>query len=119
MPAETKNRVLYILKYLQEHTDENHPTTIHEINEYLDGIGIAAGRKTVADDIEQLQECGYDVICNKSRQNQYFIGERDLELAELKMLVDAVQAAKFISAKKSKALIKKLSAMASPYRRAS
>ncbi|NMP37545.1 MAG: WYL domain-containing protein [Clostridiales bacterium] len=115
MPAETKNRVLYILKFLREHTDENHPTTIHEINDYLDELGIAAGRKTVADDIEQLQECGYDVVCNKSRQNQYFIGERDLELAELKMLVDAVQAAKFISAKKSKALIKKLSAMASPY----
>ena len=115
MPAETKNRVLYILKFLREHTDENHPTTIHEINDYLHELGIAAGRKTVADDIEQLQGCGYDVVCNKSRQNQYFIGARDLELAELKMLVDAVQAAKFISAKKSKALIKKLSAMASPY----
>lgn len=115
MPAETKNRVLYILKFLREHTDENHPTTIHEINDYLRELGIAAGRKTVADDIEQLQGCGYDVVCNKSRQNQYFIGARDLELAEVKMLVDAVQAAKFISAKKSKALIKELSAMASPY----
>ena len=115
MPREAKNRVLYILKYLWEHTDENHTAAINDISGYLNSIGITAGRKTIADDIEQLQECGYDVVCNKSRQNQYFIGSRELELPELKMLVDAVQAAKFISPKKSKALINKLSTLASPY----
>lgn len=115
MPTEVKNRILYVFRYLWENTDENHPTTVYEIINHLKGIGISAGRKTVADDIEQLQECGYDIVCNKSRQNQYFIGARDLELPELKMLVDAVQAAKFITPKKSKALIKKLTGMASPF----
>ena len=115
MPAEIKNRVLYIHKYLWEHTDENHYATITEILEYLNGIGIKAGRKTIADDIEQLQECGYDIVCNKARQNQYFIGSREFEMPELKLLVDAVQSAKFISPKKSKMLIKKLSEMSSPY----
>lgn len=115
MLIENKNRILYIFKYLLECTDENHPVTINKIIIYLDSIDIKAGRKTIAADIEQLQKCGYDIVCNKSRQNQYFIGSRDLELPELKMLVDAVQAAKFITPKKSKALIKKLTAMASPY----
>lgn len=115
MPAETKNRILYVFKYLWEHSDENHPATVYDIIDYLAGIGISAGRKTVADDIGQLQEYGYDIVCNKSRQNQYFIGERDFELPELKMLVDAVQAAKFITPKKSKSLIKKLTGMASPF----
>lgn len=115
MPAENKNRILYIYKYLWEHSDESHPSTINEISSYLNDNGIKAGRKTIAGDIEHLQEFGYDVVCNKSRQNQYFIGSRDFELPELKMLVDAVQAAKFISSKKSKLLISKLTAMASPY----
>ena len=115
MPNTVKNRVLYILKYLQEQTDEEHPKTTTEIIEYLSANGIEAGRKTVADDITQLQECGYDVICIKSRQNKYFIGERILELSELKLLVDAVQAAVFVPPSKSKRLITKLSALASPY----
>ncbi len=115
MPIENKSRILYIYKYLLEHTDEKHPATICEINTYLNSIGIKAGRKTIAGDIRQLQEFGYDVICNKCRQNQYFIGSREFELVELKMLVDAVQAARFITPKKSKLLIDKLSAMTSPY----
>jgi predicted DNA-binding transcriptional regulator YafY len=56
---------------------------------------------------------GFDVVCNRSRQNQYFIGNRAFELPELTLLVDAVQAARFISVKHSRELIKKLSAFAS------
>ena len=57
-------------------------------------IGIATTRKTVAEDAAERQNSGFDVVCNRSRQNEYFIGSRHLELAELKLLVDAVQAAK-------------------------
>lgn len=66
-------------------------------------------------DIKLLQDSGLDIVCNKSRQNQYFIGERCMELPELKLLVDAVQASKFIPAKKSTMLIEKLTALASIY----
>ena len=110
-----KNRPLHILKYLWDHTDEEHPAIITDILAHLESCGIHTNRKTVASDLVDLQDSGFDIVCNKSRQNQYFIGSRTLELAELKMIVDAVQAAKFISESKSVALIEKISALASPH----
>lgn len=110
-----KSRALYIFKYLWDHTDEEHPATTADIIQYLASIGISTTRKTVAEDAAELQNSGFDVICNRSRQNEFFIGSRHMELAELKMLVDAVQAAKFISPKKSKELIGKVTELASPY----
>lgn len=115
MPMTVKNRAIYILKYLQEQTDEEHAKTTTEIIEHLSSIGVEAGRKTVSDDIVQLQEAGYDIVCVKSRQNKYFMGSRPLELSELKMLVDAVQAAVFIPPAKSKKLIAELSSLASAH----
>lgn len=113
-----KNRPLYIFKYLLDNTDEEHPAIINDIIAHLESKGIHATRKTIATDLAQLQDCGFDVVCNKSRQNKYFIGTRSLELAELKLIVDAVQAAKFISTSKSYALIEKLSALGSPFQAA-
>lgn len=110
-----KNRALYIFQYLWNHTDEEHPATTADILQYLSSIGIATTRKTVAEDAAERQNSGFDVVCNRSRQNEYFIGSRHMELAELKLLVDAVQAAKFISPKKSKELIGKVTELASPY----
>ena len=106
-----KNRAIYIQKYLMDHTDEEHPAVIREILTYLEGRGILTNRKTVAGDLRHLQDSGFDVICNRSRQNQYFIGSRNLELAELKLIIDAVQAAKFISQTKTE----RISGLASPY----
>lgn len=115
MQTKQKNRALLIYKYLMEQSDEAHPKSTREIQAYLSGLGVAAGRKTIAADMEQLLEAGYDVVCSRSRQNQYFIGARAFELAELKLLVDAVQAARFISQHRSAQLIEKLTALASPY----
>lgn len=108
-----KSRILYIQQYLEQHTDENHPATIAQIEAFLKTISISANRKAVASDIDILIEYGVDVICNRGRRNEYFIGDRHFELPELKLLVDAVQASKFISAKKSKVLIDKLTSFAS------
>lgn len=110
-----KNRPLHIFKYLWECTDEAHPATTADILDYLSSIGISTTRKTIAEDVAELQESGFDIVCNRSRQNEYFIGSRYMELAELKLLIDAVQAAKFISPKKSTELIGKVSALASPH----
>ena len=115
IPKTNKNRSFLLYQYLYKNTDEAHTITINEMSAFLKKQDIIADRKTIASDIIALINSGIDIVCNKSRQNQYFIGSRDLELPELKMLVDAVQAAKFITPKKSKALIKKLTAMASPY----
>jgi len=110
-----KNRPLYILKYLWDNTDEEHPAIITDILAHLERNGIHTNRKTVASDLADLQDSGFDIVFTKSRQNKYFIGNRTLELAELKMIVDAIQAAKFISENKSMALIEKVSALGSPH----
>lgn len=110
-----KNRALYIFKFLWENTDEEHPAIIKDILEHLESKGIHSNRKTVATDLLDLQESGFDIICTKSRQNKYFVGNRGLELAELKTIVDAVQAAKFISPAKSLSLIERLASLGSPY----
>ena len=111
--SDKKNRLLYILNLLYRESDEEHPITITQILERLEKAGIEGNRRTVAHDLEVLSDNGFDIICNKSRQNQYFIGERHFEIPELKLLVDAVQASRFISAKRSKRLIGKLSSFAS------
>lgn len=105
----SQKRLILTLKYLWEKTDEEHPATLKEIGEYLQHNGIETTRKTLQADINLLTEFGIDVICNHSTQNQYHIGERVFEVPEIKLLVDAVQSARFITTKKSKTLIKKLS----------
>ena len=105
----SQKRLLLTLKYLWNKTDEEHPTTLKNIGEYLQQNGIETTRKTLQADINLLTEFGIDIICNHSTQNQYHIGERVFEIPEVKLLVDAVQSARFITAKKSKMLIQKLS----------
>lgn len=110
---EKKSRILYIKRFLEEQTDEEHPVTLTNILEYLNGVGITANRRTVMLDIAQFIEFGVDVVVNRSTQNRYFIGNGRFELPELKLLIDAVQASRFISHKKSDALIGKLTGLAS------
>jgi len=98
---------------LEKQTDEALPATAADILAYLSNIGITAHRRTVMLDIDQLNEAGMDVVCAKGRQNKYFIGDGLLELPELKLLLDAVQASKFLTAKRSRALIDKLLSLVS------
>lgn len=79
----------------------------------LQKYGIKAERKSIYSDIDLLSDFGLDVICEKGRSNKYFVGSRDFELPELKLLVDAVQSAKFITYKKSDELIKKIEKLTS------
>ena len=108
-----KSRLMFLMELLNRETDEEHPITIAEIIDRLKAEGFSANRHTIAGDLNTLTAHGIDVVRNKSRQNQYFIGDRHFELPELMMLVDAVQAARFVPAKQSKALIAKLSALTS------
>jgi len=108
-----KSRLLFLLELLNRETDEEHQLTVAEIIDLLNNEGFSANRHTVVGDINTLMAHGVDVVCNKSRQNHYFIGERHFEFPELMLLVDAVQAARFIPAKQSKTLIGKLSSLVS------
>ena len=103
-----KLKLLYILETLVRDTDQKHKKGTAELIEMLKARGLSAERKSIYDDIETLREFGLDIIYDKEEPAGYYMGERDFELAELKLLVDAVQSSKFITAKKSAVLISKL-----------
>jgi predicted DNA-binding transcriptional regulator YafY len=108
-------RVLELLRFLYERTDENHPATVSDIIAHLNGKGIQAVRQTVYADTNALIDAGIDIVVVKSTQNQYFMGSRLFEYPELKMLTDAVASSKIISAKKSEELVQKLCRLAGTY----
>lgn len=108
-----KLRTLYIMDLLLEKSDEEHRVAIKEMLEMLESNGIFADRKTLYDDIETLKIWGMDILYSKEKPAGYYVASRKFELPELKLLVDAVQASKFITVKKSRDLIKKLESMAS------
>lgn len=110
-----KQKLLYVLKYFMENTDENHGVTVQDIIAYLDSFSINAERKSIYDDIKTLIDFGVDICSTKTKTVQYYVASRDFELYELKLLVDAVQSSKFISHKKSNELIKKLENLTSEY----
>lgn len=113
--SNQKLKILYLIDLLLHHTDQDHPLSMKDIIAALEAKSISAERKSLYDDIEALRLYGYDVQIVKGGTVGYFIGSRNFELAELKLLVDSVQASKFITVKKSNALIKKLESLASEY----
>ena len=104
--SNQKLKLIYLMKILLEKTDETHGITMSEIIESLNAYNISAERKSLYDDIENLRVYGLDIIGEQQdRTFSYYVGNRQFELAELKLLVDSVQSAKFITAKKSNELI--------------
>lgn len=113
--AGQKLKLLYILRMLEESSDEDHPLSTSQIISGLGEYGIHSERKSIYDDIEKLKYFGYDIISVQSRLGGgYYLASREFELAELKLLADAVLSSKFLSTKKSRDLIKKLERKASP-----
>ena len=111
--ANSKLKLLYLMQLLEEHTDEENAITVPQMIEKLNGYGIRAERKSIYNDINTLRHFGMDIVSKKTRTHNYFVGKRPFELAELKLLVDAVQCSKFITHKKSAELIKKLESLTS------
>lgn len=111
---ETKPRILYLLRILEQYTDEEHPLTTKQLIDKLqDEYGISAHRTTLTKDIVALQDYGVDIVTVHSTQCKYFIGSRKFELPELKLLIDAVESSRFITAKKSESLIRKIHTLTS------
>ena len=110
-----KLKLLYLVKFLMQHSDEEHPVSTAQIIEELKKNDISAERKSIYDDIEALCNFGVDIVQVKGRNGGYYIGERDFELPELKLLVDSVQSSKFITQDKTYKLIKKIESLASVY----
>lgn len=109
------NRPLLLLHYLWTATDETHPVTLEQLKDYLETCGLPRpDSRTLKNDIAQLAELGIDIVVNRKVQNQYFIASRHFDTAEVKLLIDAIQSSRFITPKKSRALITKLSAFVEP-----
>ncbi len=108
-----KIKILYILQDLLENSDENNPIDAETLIKNLRNHGIEAERKSVYKDISVLQEFGYDIIKTRTPKNGYFIADRKFEVAEIRLLVDAIQAANFITQKKTKQLLSKIYSLVS------
>ncbi|MDD4320566.1 MAG: WYL domain-containing protein [Acidaminococcaceae bacterium] len=110
-----KLKLLYVRKLLWDATNENHTLTVNEIILRLAALGIKAERKSIYDDIVDLQKFGMDIECRRGRSNEYFLASREFALPELKILADVVATSKFITRKKSIKLIKKLEHLTCTY----
>ncbi len=111
-----KLKLLILAKLFAEQTDDEHGLTMPEIIDKLAARGVNADRKTLYLDLEELRRFGLDILAEQVGHKTYYaLGARDFELPELKLLVDSVQAAKFITDKKSRELIRKLEGLVSTH----
>lgn len=111
-----KLKLLYIMDYLLQYSGAEHPVTVRELISHLAARGVSAERKSIYDDIEALRAYGLDVEQTADgRLHGYYVASRRFELPELKLLVDSVQSSKFITRRKTNALIRKIETLASRY----
>lgn len=108
------NRTLILFKYFWETTDEAHTVSLADISAHLKEHGITADPRTLRSDIEQLVEFGVDIVKERRVQNLYHVATRHFEAPEVKLLIDAVQSARFITPGKSKELVKRLTTFVAP-----
>ena len=103
-----KLKMLYLKQIFEEETDDQHSLTLQNITERLNSLGVNADRKTLNQDFKELKRYGMDIIAmQEGRTWNYHLGSRDFELPEVKLLVDSVQASKFINEHKSDTHIRK------------
>lgn len=112
--AGQKLKLLYLMDYLLQNTDAEHPAAMRELLAHLASRGVSAERKSIYDDLEALRLYGLDVELTEDR-NGYYVASRVFELPELKLLVDSVQSSKFITARKTNELIRKIETLACRY----
>ena len=114
MPVEKGQRLklLKIWEILRQETDEAHPMSSVELLERLEAIDIKCDRRTLYADIQALNESGYKINCNRRKTNEYFVERREFSMAEIQILMDAVQAASFITDDKTKLLVDKIAELA-------
>lgn len=113
----SKIKLLRIWEILKQDSDENNPLTTNQILVKLSESGIICDRRTLYQDIAILNSYGYEVICKKGQHsNGYYVIDRSFDVPELRILIDAVQAASFISPKKTAELTDKIAALGGSYR---
>lgn len=108
----SKIKLLKIWEILKQESDEDHPLSTGELLARLEKNGVACDRKTLYQDIAALNSFGYEVICKRGQHsNSYYVVDRSFDVPELRVLIDAVQAASFITERKTAELIDKIAAL--------
>lgn len=108
-----KIKLLKLLELLRQETDEQHPLTTNEICKRLNAMNISCDRRTLAIDVQTLNEQGYEVqSCQVSKAKGYYIADRSFNIPELKVLIDAVEASHLLTESKTQELIDKIAALA-------
>lgn len=112
-----KLKLSYLCKIMQEKTDDEHRLTLAQIIKELEKYDITAERKSLYDDFKVMDEqLGIEIIKEQEgRETYYHVGAREFQLAEVKLMIDSIQAAKFISKSKSDELIKKMNTFVSEH----
>lgn len=108
-----KIKIVALLDILKNETDELNPLSATELCDKLDKMNITAERKSIYADIEALNAYGYEILHTKNPKSGYYLAQRDFEIPEVYLLTDAVQAASFITVKKTRELVKKLDGLLS------
>lgn len=111
--ASTKLKTLYIFKFLSDYTDESNPLSTTELIDMLEQVGIKTERKSIYSDIKILNEIGFDIVSTRSPKKGFFMARRQFQLSEVRLLIDAVSSAGFITPKKTEELAEKLESLVS------
>lgn len=110
-PAKLKT--LYILEFLKRYSDEEHPLSSRRLLELLAEKGVQAERKSIYSDMEALRQIGYDIVSVRTPKKGFFMASRTFEVPEVRLLIDAVQSAGFITPGKTRELTEKLEGLLS------
>ncbi|MCF0187139.1 MAG: WYL domain-containing protein [Bacteroidaceae bacterium] len=112
-----KLKLSYLTKIMLSKTDDEHSLTMPQIMAELEKYDVTAERKSIYTDFADMTDkLGIEIIKEQiGRETYYHVGSREFELAEVKLLVDAIQSSKFITERKSRELIKKIKGFVSEY----
>ena len=114
-----KLKLLYLMRMLEEETDAERGLTMAQIDREAGSAGaVSAERKSIYRDIEALREFGVDVRTYQRAPVEYAVEHRAFAFAELQLLVDAVQSSRFLTQRKSDALVEGVKQLASRRQRA-
>lgn len=109
-----KKRIMMVLEYLKENTNYENGVNAEQLISYLKTQSIDVERKTIYNDIKQLDEMGYSIDKNK---DGYYFDDEMFEASELRVLIDMVKASRFLSKKTSEEIIKKLTSLTNKFNR--
>ena len=111
--ASSKTKTLLIYKYLVDYSDESNPLSTTDLIDLLMKDGMLCERKSIYADIAVLRSVGFDIVKTMSPKKGFFLGSRKFELPEVRLLIDAVSSAGFITPDKTEKLVSKLETLVS------